>query len=965
MPGENEEAPGSGDQRLTPSQERAKFEPVAVHGTSAADRQKAYEARLRAEELSPFSQIKWRNVGPERQGGRIIEIAAPMGDPKSLYVAYATGGLYRSMDEGSTWTSLFDGQASFGIGAFAASRDGKTLWIGSGEANSQRTSYAGDGVYKSTDSGKSWVNVGLPESQHIAKIVIDPKNENVVWVAAMGHLYSQNPERGVYKTTDGGRTWAQVLKVDEFTGAIDLVMDPTHPDHVMASMWDRDRRAWDFRMSGRGSGVYRTLNGGRTWALCPSVPSGEIAGRMGLANCASHPSTVYALVDNQGDDSDWDVVDEHVPSGRLTPRRFLLLTDETLPQVDEKVLGEFLRRYPAGSLSADDTVKQVKAKKLSLKDLRIRLEVKNPQMFKPDQAGPEVYRSDDFGLTWHRVPRGKLGGFGGDYNYYFGKLWVSPDDPDNLFAGGLRLLHSRDGGKTWHLAMPNMHWDMHALWMDPANLKHVWAGNDGGLYVSHDGGDTGHDSNNLDIGQATTLALDDASPYRIYIGLQDNGTMRGPSNYKPGQSDPSEWEDLFGGDGATVAVDPRGNDRIYVSFQFGGSYAINKKTGDFTDTQPHEPKGDPAARFNWITPFIISPHSPEVLYEGAQRVYRSLDEGKHWTPISPDITKNLPNGNVPYSTVTQLSESPFSFGLLYAGCDDGTVKMTPDGGYQWVDISTPEPKKWVSRLVASKWDKATVYCAQSGYREDDFRPLLWKSVDFGKTWKSIVGDLPSETINVIREDPTHKDMLFVGTDMGAYVSLDGGAHWEPLQGGIPHLPVHDLAIQAREGDLVAATHARSAWIMPLKWVYVLTPEIRRADLTVFEVDDVDKSARWGYDDRDTWDTSALPSRVAHVAFYSFGPGAAVVRVKGADGKVVKEQKLSAARGFNFVDLSLETKAWAPGTVDPRKRQVKTAADALKDPYEAERPQYLPAGSYTIEVSVNGHTASKPFKVNGE
>ncbi len=591
------------------------------------------------------------------------------------------------------------------------------------------------------------------------------------------------------------------------------------------------------------------------------------------------------------------------------------------------------------------------------------IETKNPRAFQRNTAGAELYRSDDFGATWRRTPGGKLGQFTG---YYYGRVMVDPKDENDLFAVGVLLIHSKDGGKTWKLADSNAHVDFHAVWNDPRNPLKTWVGSDGGLFLSHDECETCQPINNLPVGQATTLAVDNHFPYRVYVGMQDNGTMRGPSTYRPGVSDPRDWEELFGGDGSAVSVDPRSSlDLVYLAYQFGESSAVNMKTQESWNTRPSTAKGEPASRFNWVSPLILSPHSPEVLYNGSQRLYRSLDQGHHWAPISPDLTKNLPDGNVPYSTIKDVSESPLRFGLIYVGCDDGNVQMTPDGGFQWINIATPQPKKWVSRVVASKWDEATVYCSQSGYREDDFEPYLWKSTDYGKTWHSIVGDLPSETVNTVREDPTRKDLLYVGTDMGAYVSFDGGSHWEPLQGGIPHTPVHDLVIQEREKDLVAATHARSAWILPLKWVYALTPEIRRADLTEFDIDDVSRSTSWGYEFREPWNTGPLPVHAAHVNFFTKSPGKATVQLLGKDGKVLRKQELDAVRGFNFLDFSLELKPWAPGTVDVRKRQVKTAADVLSDPREAERPQYVPAGNYTISVTVNGHTVQKPFHLTGE
>ena len=943
--------------------ERAKFHAPVV-GTSADARKKSYADRLAAEAGSPFGGILWRNVGPERQGGRVVDIQAPADKPGSLYVAYATGGLYRTEDDGATWTSLFDNQASFGIGAIALSKDGKTIWVGSGEANSQRTSYAGDGVYKSTDAGKTWQNMGLPESQHIGKILIDPRNPDVVWVAALGHLYSENPERGVYKSVDGGKTWRLVLSIDQNTGCIDMVLDPRRPDTVIASMWDRDRRAWDFLESGKGSAAYETFDGGRTWQKAVGLPVAEDAGRIGLAVCQSKPEVVYALADNKGEDPDWADEDEHIPSGSLTPRRFLLLDENLFLQLDPKVASAFFQRYHAGDLKPEDVQGQVKDKKLTFAALVEMVKKANPRAFDKGNAGAEVYRSDDFGRHWARVASGKLGDFGG---YYWGKIWVNPKDPDDIYAMGVLLAHSTDGGKSWSLAASRAHVDFHAVWNDARQDGKCWFGCDGGLYLSYDGGNTVRPMNNLPVGQATTLAVDSHSPYRISIGLQDNGTMRGSSNYRPGQSDPNQWEDLFGGDGSAVAVDPRDSvDIVYVAAQFGESMARSfKPTIDTWSTRPRPVTGEPAQRFNWVSPFVVSPSSWDIVYAGSQRLYRSFDQGHHWTPISPDLTKNAANGNVPYSTIKDVSESPLRFGLIYVGCDDGAVKMTPDGGFQWIDIATPQPSKWVSRVVASKWNESTVYCAQSGYREDDFAAYLWKSTDYGKTWKSIVGDLPAETINVVREDPTRKDLLYVGTDMGVFVSFDDGSHWEPLQGGIPHTPVHDLAIQDREKDLVAATHSRSVWILPLKWVYQLTPDIRKTDLTLFDVDSVTRSANWGYESLEPWDRPNLTNRVARVNFYAKDPGSVKVEMDGKDGKAVVTKTISAVRGFNFVELSLQTKPPAPGAAKVQGRKIATASDALLDPREAERAQYVPVGDYVIVITEGGKSVKKPFKLTSD
>jgi len=954
--GDPDEGQDGPSKRVSKTEQRQKFHPTAVKGQSSQDWLNGYKAHQKLVAESPFGGIPWRSVGPEKQSGRVNVITAPLGDPGKLYVAFATGGLWRTDDDGATWTSLFDNQSAFSIGAVSVSRDGKTIWVGTGEENSQRTSYAGTGVFKSVDSGKTWTWMGLPESHHIGKILIDPKNENIVYAAVLGHLYSQNPERGVYKTMDGGKTWDHVLKVDEFTGAVDMVMDPRNPNVVYASMWQRDRRSWDFVESGPGSALYKTTDAGKTWKKISAVPSGDAAGRIGLALCTSHPDTVYAFVDNQSEDEDWADVDETVPSGRLTPRRFVQLDEEKILQIDKAKLTAFLRTYDR-EMRVDDILKQIKDKKMTFEQLRMRLKEKAPNAF-GSETGAELYRTDDSGKTWHRTVRGQFGPFGG---YYWGKVWVNPSDPDDVYVMGLPLLRSKDGGNKWTSVFPRAHVDYHAVWNDPRDPRKVWVGNDGGLYLSYDGGTTIRHLNNLAVGQSTTLAVDNKIPYNIYTGLQDNGTMKGPSTYRPGISDPAMWKDVGGGDGSAVAVDPRNDgDTIYVASQFGSHSALNQATNASWGARAEPPKNDPAIRYNWISPIFISPHDPDIIYLGAQRLYRSFNMGRQYKPISPDLTKNKANGNVPFSTIKDISESPLRFGLIYVGCDDGNVQMTQDGGYQWVNVSTPAPDKWVSRVVASKYDEKTVYVAQSGYREDDFTPYLWKSTDFGKTWTSIVGNLPNETINVIREDPNRNDVLYVGTDMGVYISFNGGATWEILQGNLPNTPVHDLVIQPTEKDLVIATHARSVWVLPLSRVLSITPELRKNDLKLDSVDDISSSTTWGYDRKERWDSSAPRAPRITGTFWVKEPGKATISIKDKTGKVVKQKAFDAVRGFNDLLLDLELTPAKP--VVPKKNKLTKGDDAMLDPYIDNRATYVPIGEYVLELTVGTHTVTQKWKV---
>lgn len=935
--------------------EIAKFHPK-VKGMEAAVRLAAFDQRMRMEAASPFGQLVWRNIGPEVMSGRVVDIESPVGQPGLLYIAYATGGLWRSSDGGTSFTSIFDGQSTCGIGDTAFSKDGQTIWVGTGENNSQRTSYSGTGIFKSIDAGKTWKYMGLPESHHIGKILIDPRNENTVYVGVLGHLYSQNDERGVYKTTDGGKTWQHILKLDDLTGIIDLAFNPKNPDEILACAWDRDRRAWNFRESGAGSGVYRTTDAGKTWKMVQELPHAEEAGRIGVAYSKSNPSRVYVYIDNHGQNEEWLEDDERVPSGVLTPRRFLLLNEKLFLEMDKSVLEAFFKQYAPDTLKLDDALKNVSDKKWDMKEVREEIKKKSAQIFDPPITETEMIRSDDGGKTWKRTASGPMGG---NSYYYFGNVIINPKDPDDVFATGTQLARTRDGGRTWRIVARGAHVDFHAVWVDPADTKHFIVGNDGGAYETRDDGLHWRHFNTLPVGQITTIAVDNKTPYNVFVGMQDNGTMKGPSTYRPGLSDLNSWVDVNGGDGAGIAVDPRENgDLIFTGSQFGSQSAWNQKTNERWSATPRG-QGN---RFNWVSPIIVSPNNPDVVYMGAQKLYKSTNSAKAYEAISPDLTKNKPNGNVPFSTIKDISESPLKAGVIYVGCDDGNVQMTPDDGKTWKLINTPQPDKWVSRVVASKHDAATVYCSQSGYREDDFAAYLWKSTDYGATWKSIVGDLPAETINVIREDPEHKDMLFVGTDLGVFVTFDGGVHWETLQGGLPHVPVHDIAIQAREKDLVIGTHARSAFVLNLKYLYDLTPELRTSDLKLMPVDNMRRDRNWGYSGggRGGGIFSEPVNPVVRMNFYAKGPGKATLRIKDSTGKVVKTQQYDATSGYNFAQLELkiaEAGPWPTG-----EREIKTAADILKDPFESGRPKYLPAGDYTLEVELNGKTVAQAWKL---
>jgi photosystem II stability/assembly factor-like uncharacterized protein len=999
---------------LTKEQERETFHPHR-EGMPPAPRLAGYERRLQMEKESLLTGLRFRPVGPEVQGGRIVDIEAPSAHPDAFIVAFASGGLWRTDNRGGSWTPLFDGESTITLGDVAlADADGQTIYVGTGENNSSRTSYAGTGVFKTTDGGRTWRNMGLTDSHHIGRVLVDARDPRTVYVAATGHLYTSNTERGVYKSADGGETWTRVLFVDDRTGAIDIAQDPSRPEVLYAAMWERARTARNFLESGPGSGIWKSMDAGAHWTrLGGGLPSGATVGRIGLALPASRPHTVYAVVDNQTLRPESEPLDEDTPPGELTPRRLRAMAAETFARLDDAVVARFLRRFDfPRALKAAALKRDVKAGKITIAELIAYLSDANRDLFERQIVGPEVFRSDDGGATWGRTHKERLDKVYYSYGYYFGRISVDPTDAERIYFGGVPMLGSIDGGKTWKgLDQRGVHVDHHVLFVDPRAPQRLALGNDGGLNLSFDRGQTWTRVNNVPVGQFTTLALDDATPYNIVGGLQDNGVMRGPSTYTLGKSDPAAWKAIYGGDGAAVAIDPKDASVVYTGYQFGYSARLDLKTGERARIRPRPElsadKKEKPLRYNWVTPLVLSPHSREILYYGANRVYRSFDRGETWTAISEDLTSSLEQGDVPFGTITSLAESPKQFGVLYAGTDEGKVWGTRDGGLAWNDLSGGlAPGRWVTRVVASSFDAGTVYVTQNGYRDDEFSPYVFRSTDYGKTWESLAAGLPAEPVNTIREDPKARSLLYVGTDMGVFASLDSGKIWTAMPGGLPHVPVHDLQVHPREGDLVVATHGRSVYLTEAAPLRKLTPDVMGKAVFAFPIKDAPGDPSRGYGEH-PWITWPRNPVMARIAYWARAAGPVSLAVKDDNGSVWKELSDTAQPGMNVVeyDLGVDPKradaAEAVARTKAREKEArekrasptpspspspaaeeeeeaeppeKTASVSgkpmldpelerlLADPLRATRQRYLPPGKYTVEIRAGGATSTSSLKI---
>ena len=866
-----------------------------------------------------LESFTYRNIGPFRMGARVSDVAVPARPLRdhlyTFYVAFWTGGLWKTTNNGTTFVPIFDNQGKFAIGdvTLAPSRP-DIVWVGTGDAFTSRSSYAGDGVYKSTDGGKTWTNMGLRDSHHIARIVVHPTNPDVVYVAAMGHLYSDNSERGVFKTTNGGRSWRKVLFINDRVGVIDLVMDPRHADVLYAATYEKQRLPWQMVNGGPGSGIHKTTDGGRTWTrLTNGLPQGRI-GRIGLDIHLVNPDVLYAVIENE--------------NPRTTP----------LPA-------------PRGA---------------------------PPNAAPPQRTtiGGEVYRTANAGRHWTKMsaddydvsPKGA---------YYFSQIRVDPSNDKNIFVTQDALRHSIDGGRTWDgpRVFPRMFGDVRTLWIDPANPRRMIQGSDGGIAVSYDGGVTSDAYSNIPVGEVYTVAVDMEDPYNVYVGLQDHEHWKGPSNTPMGRVTIDDWRAVGAGDGIAVAVDQTDSRWLYTTREYGAHRRVDQTSGTDTYILPRRAPDLPPYRWLWEPPLVISPHDPRVLYAGSQILLRSEDRGDHWTEISPDLSTNPSDrimresegsvpGGIPWFAISSISESPVRRDVIWAGTSDGKVHVTRDGGRSWSD-RTPaltaaggREDAYVSRVFASRYAEGRAYVAKSGYKRDDFTPYLFRTEDYGATWTSIASGLPKEPVNVVYEDDRNPDLLFVGNDAGLYVSLDRGQRWVRMNNNMPSVPVRAIVVHPRARDLVVGTYARDVWITNVAALEELADSVLARDAYLFTVPPTVQRVTWQFGANDYLfgqrhlATPNEPSGMA-IRYYlrSYAADSVTIVIADSAGAEVARLHGPGSAGIHTVVWSTRRPGPNRGSGSATRPVAGTVVDQL-----------FPLGRYRVTLRVGLETVSQPAMI---
>lgn len=924
--------------------------------TQGSARIDGYGDRLNSIETSDFQGLHFNSIGPTVMSGRVVDMAVDPVDPSHFYVAYASGGLWETINNGQSFEPLFDDEAVMTIGAIAINWDTDELWVGTGEVNSSRSSYSGVGIYHSNTQGEDWSHVGLTDSHHIGKIIINPENPKELWVASLGPLYSDGGQRGVYHTLDGGEVWQEQLAAN--MGAVDLVMHPSNPKRLYAATWDRKRSAWDFKGHGPGSAIYETMDGGVTWKSISSTEQGfaggDGLGRIGLTITEQDGKTfLYAILDNQSRRTKLEVA-----SQAIQKQGFKEMTKADFLALDESSVSSFLKDngFPA-AYDYSYVKKAISQDEIKPSALYDYLSDANADLFDTPVIGPEIFSWNSEERLWSKTHDEYIDDLVYSYGYYFGLIHVREGHGEELYVGGVPLLFSENGGKNWTGINPeNVHADHHALWANPNKNGHLINGNDGGINISYDNGVHWSKCNSPAVGQFYTVAVDNADPYRVYGGLQDNGVWRGPNNYEASnawhQSGDYPYDMIMGGDGMQIAVDPRDNETVYTGYQFGHYYRI-KEGEQSKHLHPRHALGESPLRWNWQTPILMSSHNPDIIYMCSNKVHRSMDKGEQWTAISADLSLGGRKGNVPFGTITSIDESPFEFGQLIVGTDDGHVWISQGTSEQWnlVDLGNEAPKYWVSRVIASRHAKGRYYVSLNGYRNDDMRSLLYRSDDSGATWRTLMVNVIHEPVNVIHEDALHDEIVYIGTDHGLYISADGGEVCSALMDGLPHVPVHDLVTQERERHLIVGTHGRSIYkadLAPLDLMMNLT-----GDFALLPMDSLSGSERWGEAGWSKWFGTVTPS--VDVYFTEQSTEVCRITVRDEKGMPFYKEQMSAADGLQRWSYNLQVQE---STFKSDKRSKKLSLPKVA----SDGNRYLPAGMYSVDLLCGEQKASKTLIV---
>jgi len=835
--------------------------------------------------------LRWRCIGPSNMGGRIDDFAVVESNPKIIYAGTASGGVWKTTNNGVTWEPIFDDQITSTIGdvTVAPSNLG-IIWVGTGEPNNRQSSSWGDGVYKSTDSGKTWKNMGLRDTHHIGRIVIHPTNPDIVYVAALGHLWGPNKERGLFRTMDGGKTWTNTKFIDENTGFVDVALDHENPNVLYAAAYQRRRRGWGFNGGGPGSGLYRTTDGGETWVrLTNGLPSGN-TGRIGIDIYRSNPNIVYAVI-------------EHKEGG--------------------------------------------------------------------------IFRSEDKGLTWKKMsstnPR----------PMYYSKIRIDPNNDQRIWVLGASMYVSEDGGKSFSTNyVRGVHGDHHAMWINPSDSNHMVLGSDGGIYFSYDRGKTWDFVNTLPLGQFYEIGFDFRNPYHVYGGLQDNGSWGAPSSTlnRLGVSN-EDWVRIGGGDGFYTQVDPNDYNTIYAESQNGNLYRFDVRTGLSKSIRPEPNDEKERYRFNWNSPILISPHDSKTIYYGGNKLFKSKDRGETWE-ASIDLTTQQDREKLPlmgvlptrdtlsrhdgisyYGDITTISESPLKQGLIYVGTDDGNLQVSRDGDKTWKNVVSKVPRMpkytYVTRVVASRFKEGTAYATFDGHRNNDFKAYVFVTTDYGESWKNISGNLPKGGIvNVIREHHRNPDLLFIGTERGAYFSVDRGKTWVRFKGNFPTVPVDDIAIHPLENDLIFGTHGRSVWILdditPLEQ---LTKDTLASSAYLFDIRKATMFSPYNHKGNlgHKFFVAQNPDFGAMISYY-FKEGAkedVKIAIQDSAGQQIRELKGPKDAGVNRVAWDLR---YGPPEV--------AEGEAVSRRFRARGPFVLP-GEYKVTLKTAGKEMTKTVKVEGD